>query len=101
MTDRLARMKELEAKATQGPWHVSTLGEACYGDPNDMRESFSVRDTTEDNEPFIVELRNAAKDLIELVEEARPLIEGAYGDRYGREWLSKLSEFQNEGVKRE
>lgn len=64
----LEARKRIREKATPGPWHISTLGEACYGDANDMRESFSVHDTSEDNEPFFVDARNSQEKFEALVE---------------------------------
>lgn len=111
MTDRLARMKELEAKATQGEWsnQIEHYEGYAVGIESDGRPGGSIyilasmngnfKEDSFANSAFIAELRNAAKDLIELVEEAKFVIEHGLVSGHGSKWLSKLSEFQNEGEK--
>lgn len=69
MTDRITRLKELEAKATPGPW-VSRVGQAgiCNKYLDESIIDGAERDVMKpENVRLIVELRNALPKLLAFV----------------------------------
>lgn len=96
--ETIAKLKELEAKATQGPWNNGEFsvftGCGCAGsktifegEPNDIK--------------FVCELRNHARELLEGAEKGGKITVGNFTIQSyepGGFWFSRNSgEFEGEG----
>lgn len=73
----LGELKELEAKATPGPWKLDKPGKAPYtiisrnGGWETLVANISWLADAEDNGPFILAMRNALPELIAEIEKLR------------------------------
>ncbi|MCO7641919.1 hypothetical protein NJI34_34690 [Pseudomonas sp. S 311-6] len=78
------KLRELEAKATAGPWHTKTEcpGRCCwhifkdmpmYGDNDD--HPIVMDECSEDDAAFMTEIRNAATELLNLLDAQAAEIE--------------------------
>ena len=84
----IERLRELEAKATDAPWH-SEYGNGMYIDGPAKKEVATAcgccdgctGDNCENDRPFIIEMRNAIPALLAVVEAADAMHEAGVDPR--------------------
>jgi hypothetical protein len=95
MIDRLRELKDLEAKATPGPWWA-VQNEIDHADVRNDRKRSLVTARFVDDAALIAEARNALPKLLAIAEAARfprnvAVGDGAemhHGDRFQGEWVA-------------
>lgn len=98
MGDRYERLRELEAKATEGPWVVPTGGTGTGISQDDARNTYVASahwaqgDLAQANAAFIAEARNKVRALLS---ERDALVEKVAAGRVSRERLREALDRAN------